>query len=638
MAPAEGLPGDEQPGGDAPDASEGDDPGHFIVFVPADSPSFEKDGTDDDAPLSEQEEREEALQGWLEKAFADGYQQYEKAIIPLLNERDGASYEPETLQDRLPRLTLEVTGATDLQNASDAETIALEEVVFDWELMVSLLDQYILDGWQSIDRIGAYLDAQLKRLRELSAGAPSGGTNIDRNRELAELAPWELAARLFRLARNAIGQLVREQVAGIESLAAIRIQANVAEMQTTFDAMAGRLAWKETVTTSSVGARPDIPEEVTRKTYRLEDRSVASTYEQALKEAVAVRAALDKSFAEVRAFQSEAGSTVTKQRSLAAGGGYAKAVESARATLEAENKKAQQRASESKMQLLDNEPILGLVFPALEPEFEQAMGAWEGMLHDEIGRIKDTLGELRDHVRQDVPFAVQLWPTVNIEEPPTWAALLALDSPSHGFEVELTDRAVIGLSNGQTAWFPLASANTLHELVAREEIETDSLGYVVYVHYVQALEERLDSEERDREASQQFWLNFSRLLAAMSLITLVTPASRLLSALSLMGGVVAQAQSFWSLASDVQRVRTLHGLAAAEAATTLEALGRLGELLAIRNDLLEGLGEEVVLGLLMHLVGQTNIRLVQRSLLAYGLHQDLETLLVSDDDAASPTP
>ena len=322
---------------------------------------------------------------------------------------------------------------------------------------------------------------------------------------------------------------------------------------------------------------------------------------------------------------------MTKQRSLAAGGGYAKAVESARATLEEENKKAQQRAFESKMQVLGNEPILGLVFPALEPAFDQANGAWEGMLHDEIGRIKNTLNELHEHVRQDVPFAVKQWPTVKIEEPPTLAALAALDSPSHGFEAELADRAVVGLSNGQTAWFPLASANTWHELVAREEIEADSLGYVVYVHYVQALEERLDKEEREREASRQFWLTFSRLLAAMSLVTLVTPASRLLNALSVMGGLVAQAQSFWSIASDIQRVRTLYGLAAAEAGSTLEALGRLGELLAVRNDLVEGLGEEVVLGLLMHLVGQSNIRLVQRSLLAYGLHQDLETLLVSDD-------
>ena len=236
MAPDEGLPGDEQPGGAAPDASEGDDPGHFVVFVASDSPSFEKEGTEDDPPLSEEEEREEALQGWLEKAFADGYQQYEKAIVPLLNERDQASYEPATLQERLPRLPLEVT---DAQYASDEETIAHEEVVFDWELMVNLLDLYILDGWQPIDRIDEELHAKLKRLAELRGDVPSGGTNIERARELTDLAPWEPAAKLFRLARNAIGQLAREQLASIESLAAIRIQANVAETQTTFDAMAG---------------------------------------------------------------------------------------------------------------------------------------------------------------------------------------------------------------------------------------------------------------------------------------------------------------------------------------------------------------------------------------------------------------
>jgi hypothetical protein len=42
--------------------------------------------------------------------------------------------------------------------------------------------------------------------------------------------------------------------------------------------------------------------------------------------------------------------------------------------------------------------------------------------------------------------------------------------------------------------------------------------------------------------------------------------------------------------------------------------------------------------MLMHIFGQVNIRLIQESLLAYGLYQDIETLLVSDDDAPSQSP
>jgi hypothetical protein len=647
MSPDGGRPGDEQPGGAAPasvDASEGDDPGVFFVFIAADPPDFEKDGTDDDPPLSKEEEKDEALQRWLEKAFADGYQQYEKAIVSLLSERDQVSYDPETVQDQLPRLSLDVTGEwrgpppEDDPSASDVETIALEEIVFDRELMVTLLDLYILDGWEPMVEIGTYLDAQLERLRSLRGNVPSGGTEIDRIREIAQLAPWQPARALFHLARNAVAQLVREQLANIEKLAAIRIQSNVAEEETTFAAITGRLAWKETEKKSYVGARPDIPEEATRKTYRLEDRSLAGTYEQALKEGVAFRAELDKSFRELTVFESEVQSSVTKRKSVVAGSSYAKAVESARATLKEQNKKAEERASESKMQLLNNEPILGLVFPALKPRFESATPAWEGMLYDEIASIKETLRELRENVAQDAPFTVKLSKSVDINEQPLSKTLLALDPPPRGFEEEMAERAIVGLSNGQTAWFPLASENTLHELVAREEVEIDSLGYVVYVHYVQTLAERLDQEERNREASKQFWLNFSRLLAALSLVTLVTPASSFLRVLANFGAVVAQAQSFWSIASEIQRVRTLHGLTAAEVTYTLEALGRLGELLAIRNDLLDGLGEEVVLGMLMHIFGQVNIRLIQESLLAYGLYQDIETLLVSDDDAPSQSP
>jgi hypothetical protein len=250
-----------------------------------------------------------------------------------------------------------------------------------------------------------------------------------------------------------------------------------------------------------------------------------------------------------------------------------------------------------------------------------------------------SLAELRADVRPQVPFTLQLEPPrIDISQRATVTALMSADPPVdqgiRGFEARMAELAVRGLSDGEPGWFPLASENTLHELVASNEIEKDSLTYVVYAHYVQTLGASLDQRLYDEQAAKRFWTNFSRFAAAASIASLFTPQTALaapaLRAAAGLADVVLLVQGVWSITSELQRLERLEHQALSEASSAYEALGRLGELVAIRQELLESLPREALLLLVTTLVGMTNFALTRRALVAYGLYRDLDTLVADD--------
>ena len=187
------------------------------------------------------------------------------------------------------------------------------------------------------------------------------------------------------------------------------------------------------------------------------------------------------------------------------------------------------------------------------------------------------------------------------------------------------------MSKGNSTWFPLASEKTLHELYAGDAIDIDSFTYVVYAHYVQALGEQLDLRLLAEEASKEFWRSFSRVAAAASLGSLLTPesapAAPVLRASSWAADLVLLANTVWSTWSELQRINRLEGQALAEESSALEAFGQLGDLLAVRRDILEGLADDAIVVLLTTLVGMKDFQLTRRALLAHSYYQDLDTLL-----------
>lgn len=616
--------------------SEGDDPGKFFAIVPDAVPDFKQDGEDDDeAGL---DERQEALLGWLESAFAQGYSIYLQKIASLLDAPLTADGDPsEALSRALPRLVIDVSGEWREDSSSEdplspEQIVDTEEIIFDGDLMATLVDLYIFDGWQPMVRIGRELDLILERLRKLRREAPTAGTPPAWTRDVNELAPWEPAAFLFRLARNAVGQLVRDELAQIETKVGIRLTSQMAEGQTRFAVPAGSLKWKEIKETRQhMRAGSDTPVTEMKTRHQLDDRNLAATYKEALKQAHTCRLELDNAIAELPRFDWET------QR-------YANEVVDLRALYEKSIVRARSLVDAAEKQLKINAPLLLLVLPTLKLGFDKSED-WEDDLYSRVEETRKALADLRDKVKPEVPFTLDLNAGVDVKKQvATWDSLLALDTPAygvvHGFEQRMAELAVAGLSEGKYGWLPLASEKTLHELVGREEIEKDSLTYVVYAHYVQTLGSSLDQRLRDEEASTTFWTNFSRAAAAASIASLFTAegaiAAPLLRAATGFADVVLLAQSVWSITSELQRLERLRHQAIAESSSAFEAFGQLGELLAVRQDLLEGLGPEAVLMLLTTLIGNPEIQRAfqlqrtRRALVAWSFYQDIQTVFTTD--------
>src|SRR3954470_16335421 len=127
----------------------------------------------------------------------------------------------------------------------------------------------------------------------------------------------------------------------------------------------------------------------------------------------------------------------------------------------------------------------------------------EKALYEQVVTVRYALAAVGDKGRPETPHTPQLVRGADAtKQPPLWPALLQVDPPPAGVEGELAARALAGLSDGNISWFPLISEKTLHELVALEQIQTDSLTYVVYAHYVQSLGELLDRKLAEEEQTK----------------------------------------------------------------------------------------------------------------------------------------
>jgi hypothetical protein len=589
------------------------EPLNVLTIVPP-RPAADGDGDGEDPPLEPA-----PLDDWIDAAFGHGYDRYLSAIGPLLGAGDD-------LESKLPSLVIDVRAEW---GEEGGEAVDSEEIVFDGELLATLLELYVVDGWEPIVEIGRQIGERLDRLRK--AREASGGVSP----EALELALWEPVDALFRLARNAVGLLVREELAAIETLAGERLDAQIATGQDGFSGLAGQLQWTR-VDVRTVVQRTGDTETVQRP--QLKDRDLAETFKKALEDAVRCRRQLDLTLAELARVNADArnagpgGGTGAGPGGGGGTGGAQGGGGGATVGLERAVVQAREFAKVAKEQLTTNSPLLLLVLPALRPGFGTT--EMESELYDQVEGTRATLAELREAVLPKVPHTTEVARGVDVKtEPPLFPALLAADPPALGIEAEMAMRAADGLA-GASSWFALLSERTLHALVADGAIAADSLTYVVYAHYVQALAAQLDRRARDEEASREFWLRFSKLAAAASLASLLVPATAAVGAAvraaAAVGDLLLLGSRVWSVTEELRRIQRLSGQAVAESSTAVEALGQLGDLLSVRQDLLDGLAEDAVMMLLMHLVSLPDVQLIRRGLVAYGFYQDVEVLLAPD--------
>jgi hypothetical protein len=201
---------------------------------------------------------------------------------------------------------------------------------------------------------------------------------------------------------------------------------------------------------------------------------------------------------------------------------------------------------------------------------------------------------------------------------------------SLGIERYVVDAAMSKLADGP-GWLPLAHEATWHHLVETGTIAKDSFEYIVYAHYVSALTERVESEREADEISAKVWGYLGRIAAALSLASLVTPATAgaapLLRGLSVVADLAVMAHEIYSITGNLARLdQALAEQLIHPDAFALEQLARVGELAQIRREALDQISVQVALELAL-LGASAQWGSVKNLVLARGYYSDLETLL-----------
>lgn len=141
----------------------------------------------------------------------------------------------------------------------------------------------------------------------------------------------------------------------------------------------------------------------------------------------------------------------------------------------------------------------------------------------------------------------------------------------------------------------------------------------------------MEARRQSEEASQRFWKAFSKAAAAASLATLVTPATAefapVLRGAAAVADLVLLAHAIYSVSAQLSQLNELltEQLIGPDA-FALESLSRLGELGAFRTQLLNSLGEQVLLQLVL-IAASARWTPVRKLLIASGYLLDLDTLL-----------
>jgi hypothetical protein len=635
-----------------PHLADGKAPGIYLLTFPEPADLSFRDDDVDEADLAA---TPDPLVPWVERAFADGYSVYERVVGPKLDPRYGSAGALPIEQLPFPSMVVGIEAEwrpkTKDTKERKKEYIEFEEVVFDGDLLVTLLELYIIDGWQPIAEIGEQLATKLDKLRK-SVQPPSGGTP-EPTKDERELEVWQPAETLFRLARNGVGLLVRREVARIETMAGIRVEAHVADSREQFSQLSladltNKSMWNKQMETGKVRIR-DYEEEVERfKGFTLVDQKLAADLKSALEEPVRCRRLLDLTLKELANLPlqpppGEGGTGSGPGGGGGPGGGTGSGRSGGtRVSVDDAVVRARQLADALKefaSKNLPSQQLLYLVLPALNPGFSTS--DMEEKLSAAIGEITAHFALLTDRIHPDRPHTQSIDVT---GQPPTWVALHEAATPDLGAEREAVNMAIHGLADGDVSWVPLLSAKTWNELVERGDIQADSFTYVTYAHYLQTLNAGLSQQNLDERESQRFWLQLSRIAAAASLISLlIPPTAPVLRAPAWVLDLVLMFSSVWSVTGQLDRIHGLLGQTVAESSPSIDAFGQVGDLLAARGELLDDLGETAVITLVTSILARVDPSLVRTAgmratleitkwnLAAYGYYQDIQILLTSDN-------
>jgi hypothetical protein len=533
-------------------------------------------------------------------AFAAAYARYERALgqtldlVNLENPQSGRSSMPE----------IDVTFGADEPPAT---------ITFDVDLLATLIETYALRGWNGIRQIEQLLST---RWTDRDADAAPGGTR---------LSEWAAVVPFFRAARNLLAKLVRDTIADIERQAHARIESRLRVADTAFERV-----WTSELrmrivqrTTYRQAGKERIPETVSE--FAFGNQPLSDDVFVDLTAAVKTRAAVERRLEETRRDTERLAARRDQYERNAPNRdapGYRSPYDEEATPENVDAKRRQQAAVEAELRdllstveasLLQNCPVAMLVFPGLRPGFTQA-------------EMEHAIGAALDSVRMRVRKLI-----ARMAKAPNQTELRLPDDParplgdygkasSTGIESTLLDP--VFLIEDDAAVLPLLSEETWHDMVATDAIPRGGFSYFVYFHYLNDLLERRErAEQKTQRSDVGQALNTS--LALVSLVTLFVPVllplELALTAFSIAHGIDAAATQLRAIDT------RLDALLVQPAASAMSVFGRIGELEAMRRELVETAVRNVLLGLVLNLAGSQWIH-TRRLLMGVGYFTDLATL------------
>lgn len=517
-----------------------------------------------------------------------------------------------------------------------------ENVVFDSELDLRLLDLYAIHGWTGV----MALESAVNERRSYPAlGVP---------------VPWAEVQSFLRATRHLLTLRIRSALICIEALVGASVSARLSESRRTLD---------ETIAMLKIGvadvdrgesaarggpASPDTPRMA--KEAKVGERELLSKIHLKFDEVLRGKRVLERMRLDLKVLDAKIGVTrqAMKQKTEGLSGGVLLSSEEA----DSEERKEIERAEDERRALMqagaDTEqalkqlsgalgalatPLL-LAIPQLKDEFsiedtERAIAGTFQSMHGRIDAMYQTLQAGSNAIRSYLPDIPA-----------------DLDRPGHLDRVALrpVDATAIAVANAigtakeHPARLAMLSEDALLAALESDEIPQGSLFHIVLVHYLVDLIDGLEAQRADETVLNSISQGLATIAAALNLSALVasripTPQTQVAAgAMRLLGNALELPAALLFAYSTLHQLRQLDEAVNLRLLSTnfddIDIVAQLAEIDGYRRGFIEQLGTE--LGKLMiESIAAGQLAVVKKVILVRGYLDDLVTLLPERDDGAT---
>ncbi len=497
------------------------------------------------------------------------------------------------------------------------------EVVFDFELLVSLLVIYVNTGWSGLWKVEQTLSAKCSEAAKQRLSPGSGGVYVE------DAAQWVPVQSYFLYVRNLLAILIRNALASIEKKAS-----DVLVLRLNYARNEAANIWKEFGFAREIIEADDADDQgrVSKSTYEkysADKKKLESLYLD-VHDIYLQSVQLEKVTDRLNLVNAEISTTKYHIR------GSRTRFQPTRL------KKYKDRLKDLQLKQSELAKLIAGLKEFLNASTESAikdnpasllvLGSINNIYN--LNALEQVLGKVLWQFISDVESdAAKSSKSVNCNFKPVEGDLkdpkmvqgYASVINSDGIEGYVID-AAIDMLDGNLLLYGLLCEDILDSLIEQESINKESLEYIVCIKYQSILPIKLDAAE---ESKDKFLKAISTISAALSVATLLipetAPVSGLLRGVSLGVNAFVLAHHYQNIAKRYAMLsQRVSELLVKDSAVGPDVLARIGELAIMRKDIMKELTMEALLPIVM--TSAERFRSIKTLLRDYALVMDVLTL------------